>query len=62
MPKWRSARKFHHYEESREMELCELAAKEQDSGKLRELTAEIIRLLDEKRDRLRNPPATASED
>ena len=33
------------------MKLCEQAAKEQDPEKLMELTAEIIRLLDEKGDR-----------
>jgi hypothetical protein len=37
------------------MELCELAANEQDPKKLMELTAEICRLLDEKNARLRRP-------
>jgi hypothetical protein len=35
------------------MELCALAAKEQDRHKLMELTQEILRLLDEKDARLR---------
>ena len=35
------------------MELCALAAKEQDPQKLIELTREIIRLLDEKDARLK---------
>ncbi len=35
------------------MELCALAAKEQDPQKLMELTREIIRLLDEKEARLK---------
>ena len=41
------------------MELCALAAKEQDTEKLMQLTKEIIRLLDEKDARLkqsRTPP------
>ncbi len=33
------------------MELCELAAKEQNPQKLMELTSEIVRLLDEKKQR-----------
>jgi len=33
------------------MELCELAAKEQNPQKLMELTGEIIRLLDEQKQR-----------
>jgi hypothetical protein len=33
------------------MEVCALAAQEQDPKKLRELTNEIVRLLDEKKDR-----------
>jgi hypothetical protein len=37
------------------MELCELAANEQDSQKLSELVAEIDRLLAEKQDRLSKP-------
>jgi hypothetical protein len=32
------------------MELCELATKEQDPKKLMELTAEIVRLLDARKD------------
>lgn len=36
-------------------ELCEQAANEQDSDKLRELVLEIDRLLEEKQQRLRNP-------
>jgi hypothetical protein len=41
------------------MELCRQASVEQDPKKLLELTAEIIRLLDEKEDRLihRSPKA-----
>ena len=39
------------------MELCALAAKEQDANKLMALTKEIIRLLDEKKQRV-NPPDT----
>ena len=35
------------------MELCTLAAKEQDPQKLMELTQEIIRLLDKKEARLK---------
>jgi len=35
------------------MELCEQAAVEQDSGKLIDLAEEIIRLLEEKEERLR---------
>jgi hypothetical protein len=35
-------------------ELCEQASVEQDSAKLIELTHEIIRLLDEKEDRLKH--------
>ena len=31
------------------MEICELAAREQNPAKLMELTSEIIRLLDEKK-------------
>ncbi len=31
------------------MEICELAAREQNPAKLMELTSEIIRLLDERR-------------
>lgn len=38
------------------MELCELAAKEPDPNRLMELTHEIIRLLDEKR----NPAISGS--
>jgi hypothetical protein len=41
------------------MDLCAIAAKEQDSKKLMELTQEIIRLLNEKDARLkqlRTPP------
>jgi hypothetical protein len=34
------------------MELCELAAKEQNPQKLMELTGEIIRLLDEQKQRI----------
>jgi hypothetical protein len=34
-------------------ELCELAAQEQDPEKLLQLTAEIVRLLDEKTERLK---------
>ena len=42
------------------MELCEQAAVEQDSEKLRKLVAEIDRLLREKQDRLdKKPPAKA---
>jgi hypothetical protein len=40
------------------MELCEQATTEQNPEKLMELTAEIIRLLDEKKKRLHDPPAT----
>lgn len=36
------------------MELCELASKEQDPNKLMALVAEITRLLDEKKNRLKN--------
>jgi hypothetical protein len=36
------------------MELCALAAKEQDPQKLMELTQEILRLLDEKEARLKS--------
>ena len=36
------------------MELCELAAKEQNPERLMELTSEIIRLLDDKRNRSSN--------
>jgi hypothetical protein len=39
------------------MELCELAAREQDPEKLIALTSEIIRLLDEKRSIQVLPPA-----
>jgi hypothetical protein len=35
------------------MELCALAAEEQDSAKLLALTQEIARLLDEKADRIK---------
>jgi len=35
------------------MQLCALAAKEQDPQKLRELTQEILRLLDEKEARIK---------
>ncbi len=38
------------------MELCEQAAKEQDPEKLSQLVAEIDRMLQEKQDRLNNPP------
>jgi hypothetical protein len=38
------------------VELCALAAKEQDSKRLMELTQEIIRLLDEKDNRLNGLP------
>ncbi len=38
------------------MELCEQAANEQDSEKLIELAREIDRLLEEKKQRLRNKP------
>ena len=37
------------------MELCEQAAVEQDPQKLSELVAEIIRLMDEKQNRLDHP-------
>ena len=36
------------------MEVCELAAKEQDPEKLMELTNEIVRLLDERQKRSRH--------
>jgi hypothetical protein len=36
------------------MEICELAAKEQDPKKLMELTNEIVRLLDERQKRPRH--------
>jgi hypothetical protein len=39
------------------MDLCEQAARERDPKKLMELTAEIVRLLDEKNRHLHNPPA-----
>jgi hypothetical protein len=42
-------------DQERWKELCELAAKEQDSKKLMELTREIIRLLNEKDARLKQP-------
>ena len=45
-------------------ELCARAAVEQDAGKLLKLTEEIVRLLDEKQDRLRqhNRAATRKTD
>jgi hypothetical protein len=43
------------------MELCELASKEQDPNKLMELSVEINRLLDEKRNRLKVPKATGNK-
>ena len=39
------------------MELCEQASREQDPKKLMPLTAEIIRLLDEKKNRVTGSPA-----
>lgn len=42
------------------MELCELAAVEQDSKKLIELTKEIDRLLAEKLDRVERKPENKS--
>jgi hypothetical protein len=48
-------------DQKRWKELCEQAAKEQDSNKLIELTREITRLLDEKQERLKDKaPSTAS--
>jgi hypothetical protein len=46
------------------MELCALAAKEQDSAKLLALTQEIVCLLDEKEQRLKGqlPPTSESSD
>jgi hypothetical protein len=44
------------------MELCELAAVEQDSKKLIALTQEINRLLSEKQDRLDHAPKNPSKD
>ncbi len=41
------------------MELCEQASREQDPKKMIALTAEIIRLLNEKEDRLFHPVAKA---
>jgi hypothetical protein len=41
------------------MQLCELASREQDPKKMIALTAEIIRLLNEKEDRLFHPVAKA---
>jgi hypothetical protein len=38
------------------MELCELAANEQDSVKLKLLVEDILRLLKEKNDRLKDKP------
>ena len=45
-------------------ELCARAAVEQDAGKLLKLTEEIVRLLDEKQDRIsrRNRGATRKTD
>jgi hypothetical protein len=48
-------------DQERWKELCEQAAKEQDSNKLIELTREITRLLDEKQERLKDKaPSIAS--
>jgi hypothetical protein len=44
------------------MQLCEQASREQDPEKMIELTAEIIRLLHEKEDRLFHPVATPESD
>jgi len=41
-------------------ELCARAAVEQDAGKLLKLTEEIVRLLDEKEDRLRQRKRAAA--
>jgi hypothetical protein len=41
------------------MELCEQASREQDPKKMIALTAEIVRLLNEKEDRLFHPVAKA---
>jgi hypothetical protein len=38
------------------MELCDLAANEQDSAKLTALVEDILRLLKEKEDRLKGKP------
>jgi hypothetical protein len=43
------------------MELCALAAQEQDPKKLMELTNEILRLLDEKRERPMNRRGTLDD-
>jgi hypothetical protein len=45
---------------ARWMELCALAAEEQDSAKLLALTQEIVRLLDEKADRIKRARAQPS--
>ncbi len=39
------------------MELCDLAANEQDSAKLTALVEDILRLLKEKEDRLKGKPS-----
>ena len=44
------------------MQLCEQASLEQDPKKMIALTAEIIRLLNEKEDRLFHPVATPESD
>lgn len=43
------------------LELCELAAKEQDAKKLMALVQEINRLLEEKEQRLKSRSATADQ-
>jgi len=43
------------------LELCELAAKEQDSKKLMVLVQEINRLIEEKDQRLKTRPLTANQ-
>jgi hypothetical protein len=43
------------------LELCELAAKEQDAKKLMVLVREINRLLEEKEQRLKSRSATADQ-
>jgi len=44
------------------LELCKQASTEQDPDKLMKLTAEILRLLDEKDECFREPPASRSAD
>jgi hypothetical protein len=44
------------------LELCKQASTEQDPEKLMKLTAEILRLLEEKDKRLREPSAIRSGD